>query len=129
MGINLLNIYKAPRSKYRSVKVNMCDHKKHISFPSILEADCYTFLCLLQKTFQISYFLRQVPFHLVGGIIYRVDFVIFLPNKNHYFLDIKGLVTRSFIDKKKMVEALYPIEILVLNKHNYKAKIMELLSN
>ena len=42
---------------------------------------------------------------------YRIDFVVFWSDGNVTFEDVKGVRTPQYITKKKMVEALYPIEI------------------
>lgn len=57
------------------------------------------------------FYLRQVPFHLPGGVVYRVDFQEFHANGAVRFVDVKGHRTESYKAKKRMVEALYPVEI------------------
>ena len=57
------------------------------------------------------FFLMQVPFLLPGGVKYRLDFLIFESNGEVHCVDVKGMRLRSYIDKKKMVEALYPVTI------------------
>ncbi len=59
-------------------------------------------------------FLRQVPFHLPGGVRYVVDFQEFHADGTIHFIDVKGMQTAEFKMKKKMVENLYPVEIEVL---------------
>lgn len=82
-----------------------------IRFDSKKEAKYYGELKLLQKSGEVVMFLRQVPFHLPGGVIYRVDFQEFHRDGVVRFVDVKGFETAEFKMKKKMVEALYPIEI------------------
>lgn len=82
-----------------------------IKFSSKKEANRYNILKLLQKSGDILFFLRQVPFHLPGGVKYVCDFLIFWANGNVTIEDVKGFKTESYKAKKKMVEALYPIEI------------------
>lgn len=54
----------------------------------------------------------QVPFHLPGNVIYRVDFMEFHNDGTVHFVDVKGMETNTFILKKKQVEELYaPIKI------------------
>jgi Protein of unknown function (DUF1064) len=48
---------------------------------------------------------------LPGGVTYRVDFQEFHSDGSVHFIDVKGVRTKSFISKKKIVEALYPVEI------------------
>lgn len=83
-----------------------------IKFASKKEANRYNILKLLQKSGDILFFLRQVPFHLPGGVKYICDFLIFWANGIVTIEDVKGFKTESYKAKKKMVEALYPIEIL-----------------
>ena len=69
-------------------------------------------LKLLVKSGEIIFFLRQVPFDLPGGVKYRCDFQIFWGNGKVTHEDSKGKRTDMYIAKKKMVEALYPVEIV-----------------
>ena len=85
-----------------------------IKFPSKAEAKYYSVLKLLQSAGEVLFFLRQVPFHLPGGVTYRCDYQVFYADGRVEFVDVKGMKTRSFIDKKKMVEDLYPVEILIV---------------
>lgn len=90
-----------------------------IKFPSKLEASYYNHLKLLIAAKEVVFFLRQVPFHLPGGVTYRVDFQVFYTNGTIGFIDVKGKETRAFIDKKKMVENLYPVTIEVVKKGQF----------
>lgn len=82
-----------------------------IKFSSKKEANRYNILKLLQKSGDILFFLRQVPFHLPGGVKYICDFLIFWTNGDVTIEDVKGFKTEIYKAKKKMVEALYPVEI------------------
>lgn len=82
-----------------------------IKFSSKKERAYYTKLKLLQSAGEVVFFLRQVPFHLVGGVKYIVDFQVFYADGTVGFLDSKGYSTPTFISKKKQVEATYPITI------------------
>lgn len=83
-----------------------------IKFASKKEAKRYINLKTLKKAGEIVFFLRQIPFYLPGGVKYVCDFQIFWTNGIITFEDAKGFKTESYKAKKKMVEALYPIEIL-----------------
>lgn len=48
-----------------------------IKFSSKKEAARYHQLKLLQRNGDVLFFLRQVPFHLDGGVKYVADFMIF----------------------------------------------------
>ena len=82
-----------------------------IKFPSKKEAKFYKELKLRRDASEVLFFLRQVPFHLDGGIKYVVDFVIFWTNGTVSFVDVKGYKTSGYIMKKRLVEAKYPIKI------------------
>lgn len=83
-----------------------------IYFQSKKEERYYQDLLLARKSGELLFFLRQVPFHLPGGIRYVVDFCEFWKNGETRFIDVKGHRTRSYITKKKIVESLYPIRII-----------------
>jgi hypothetical protein len=83
-----------------------------IKFSSKKEAKRYQSLKTLQNIGEILFFLRQVPFHLPGGVKYVCDFLIFWANGSVTIEDVKGFKTESYKAKKKMVEAIYPITIL-----------------
>jgi len=98
------------RHKFNAIKTE----RDGIKFDSKLEARYYETLKLRQKAGDVLFFLRQVPFHLPGGVVYRVDFVEFLACGLVRFVDTKGMETKDFVMKKKMVEDLYPVEIEVV---------------
>ena len=85
-----------------------------IKFASKKEARYYETLKLRVRAGEVIMFLRQTPFHLPGNVTYRVDFQEFLADGNIKFIDVKGMQTKDFIMKKKMVEALYPVTIDVV---------------
>ena len=81
-------------------------------FDSIKEAKYYDQLLLRQKAGEVVTFLRQVPFHLPGGTVYRADFLIFLSDGQVEVVDVKGMKTDTYKIKKREVEAHYhPIQI------------------
>lgn len=100
-------MYKYPQHKFKA-KPTETDG---IRFDSKKEAAFYRELKLRQQAGDVIFFLRQVPVDLPGNIKYRVDFQVFLADGTVRFIDVKGHRTKQYIDKKKMVEALYPIEI------------------
>lgn len=96
------------RHKYGAVRVEL----DGIKFDSKAEGRYY--LQLKQRVAQgeVLVFLRQVPFHLPGGVRYVCDFQEFHADGSVHFIDVKGMQTPTFKAKKKMVESLYsPIEI------------------
>src|SRR6266849_8054718 len=97
-----------------------------IQFQSKLEAKYYVELVLRHKAGEVLYFLRQVPFHLPGGVIYRVDFLVVVPpytgafqSRSNYdpeavvieYVDCKGVDTQDSKNKIKMVQAMYGVSI------------------
>jgi hypothetical protein len=98
------------RHKFNAKAVEDEGHR----FSSKKEHRYYRQLLLLQKAGIVSFFLRQVPFHLPGGVKYVTDFQIFYTDGEITFVDVKGFETSEFKMKKKMVEALYPIQIEVV---------------
>lgn len=82
-----------------------------IKFSSRKESQFYENLKIRKAGGEILFFLRQVPFHLSGGVRYVVDFVAFTADGSVHFYDVKGMKTAMYVMKKKMVEAEYPIEI------------------
>jgi hypothetical protein len=99
-----------------------------IRFDSRLEANRYTELMLMAKAGEIAYFLRQVPFHLPGGVRYVVDFMIVRVRRPMVvvqgvdngvtitFEDCKGHQTQDSTNKIKQVRALYGVEIQLVKK-------------
>lgn len=83
-----------------------------IIFSSKKEAAYYGQLRLAQKAGDLLFFLRQIPFHLPGGVRYVCDFAEFWKSGEVRFVDVKGFRHPMYILKRKQVEALFPIEIL-----------------
>lgn len=82
------------------------------TFDSIKEAQHYDALCLLKKAGEVVQFLRQVPFHLPGGTVYRADFLVFWADGRCEVQDVKGMKTETYKIKKREVEAAYaPLRI------------------
>jgi len=98
------------RSKYNS-KIKIVDG---ITFQSIKEANYYSALKMRVKAGDIEMFLMQIPFQLPGNVKYRCDFQEFWKDGTVHFIDVKGMLTKDFIMKKKMVEDLYPVEIEIV---------------
>lgn len=88
-----------------------CVETDGIKFPSKKESKRYLELKVLKESGEVLFFLRQVPFHLSGGVKYVCDFLIFWADGNVTIEDVKGMKTTVYTAKKKMVEATYPIKI------------------
>ncbi|MBL4853080.1 MAG: DUF1064 domain-containing protein [Robiginitomaculum sp.] len=96
------------RHKYNAVRTEI----DGIKFDSKKEAAYYVQLKILKRSGAVVQFLRQVPFHLPGGVKYVCDFQEFHSDGSVHFVDVKGMLTPEFKAKKKMVENLYaPIVI------------------
>lgn len=98
-------------------------HQKYNAAPTVVdgfrfdskrEATYYSELKLKVRAGEVVYFLRQVPFHLPGPSVYRVDFLEFHSDGTIHYIDVKGMLTPEFKLKKKIVESLYPVEIEVV---------------
>lgn len=98
------------RHKFNAKPVD--DDGQH--FDSKLEHRYYLHLKLLQKSGEVVFFLRKVPFHLPGNVTLRVDYQVFYADGTVRFQDVKGCVTDIFTLKKKQVEAIYPVEIEIV---------------
>lgn len=82
-----------------------------IRFDSKKEANYYSELKLRERSGEVLFFLRQVPFHLPGNTKYVVDFLEFHADGSVHAVDVKGVQTAMFKTKKRMVESIYPVEI------------------
>jgi hypothetical protein len=95
------------RHKFNAVR---CE-ANGIKFASKKERKRYLELQQLQLDDNIQFFLRQVPFHLPGGVKYICDYLVFWKGGDVTIEDVKGMRTSMYIAKKKLVEATYLITI------------------
>lgn len=96
-----------PRHKFNNIPTN-ADNRR---FSSKKEAKFYEELKLKKLAGEVAFFLWQVPIHLISGVRYVVDFLVFYVDGNCRFIDVKGMKTAMYKVKKRMVEAEYPIII------------------
>lgn len=98
------------RPKYRNVKTKV----DGITFDSKRESVRYCELKLLAKTRKITDLRLQVPYVIrVNGekiCKYIADFV-YNEDGNEIVEDVKGVRTREYILKRKLMKAVYGIEI------------------
>jgi hypothetical protein len=84
-------------------------------FDSKAEAKHYRHLRLLEMAGEISGVELQVPFAItIGGFLictYRADFVYFDRAKRRHVVDCKGVRTKEYIIKKKLMHAVLGIDI------------------
>lgn len=106
---------KINKHKFKSKPVY--DDGQH--FPSTLEWSYYKHLKMLICAGEVIFFLRQVPFHLPGGVKYVVDYQIFNTDGSVRFVDVKGMETSEFKLKVKIVQNLYPVEIEIVKKGDF----------
>jgi len=100
------------KNKYGAVPVEV----DNMRFDSKLEARYYEALKHWARIGKVRYFLRQVPFHLPGKVVYRCDFQIFWSFGEVSYVDVKGKDTPMSKLKRKQVEELYPVKIEVVDK-------------
>lgn len=103
-------------AKYNNVKTFI----DGITFDSKREAFYYQYYRNLEKDGKIQDLLRQVPFHVVVNdkkiCKYFADFT-YNDEFGYHVIDVKSKITRVdkvFRLKKKLVEALYNIEIEIV---------------
>lgn len=77
-------------------------------FDSKKEAARYSRNKLLLSNGEMVMQLRQTPFHLSDGVIYRLDFMEFYADGRILFIDVKGRDTPMSKLKRGQVECLYP---------------------
>lgn len=90
-------------------------------FDSKKEAARYVRNKLLIRSGEMVMQLRQVPFHLPGGVIYRIDFVEYYADGTQLFVDVKGMDTPQSKQKRVQVEGwsengklIFPIKITLV---------------
>lgn len=103
-------------------KVNKYHNRKTvidgITFDSKKEADYYCELRIRRMAHEITGFDMQVPFTLldnfkhkgraVKGIKYIADFVVHYPDGRKEVIDVKGMRTKEYLIKKKLLLSKYP---------------------
>lgn len=85
-----------------------------IRFDSKREGRYYEALKLRQAAGEIRHFHRQVLFDLEGGVIYRCDFQVIHADNTVEYVDAKGVETKEFKMKMRMVRARYGIEVTLV---------------
>lgn len=106
---------KKKKNKYNAVKTEV----NGIMFDSKAEAKYYSELLLLKKAGIVTSFVMQKDFTLqeaftrengdrVKAIRYRVDFVVKYRDGHEEAIDVKGVKTRVYINKKKQLLEKYP---------------------
>ena len=96
------------KHKFRAIPTEL----DGIKFASRKEARRYKELRLLEKSGELLFFLRQVPFHLPANVKYVCVFLCFWQDDTVTIEDVKGIKTPLYVLKKKQVEAIYPVKIM-----------------
>jgi hypothetical protein len=100
----------APKpAKYRNVKVTA----DGIKFDSKLEARCYEGLKMRKQAGDVRWFIRQVPFRLEGGVVYRADFLAVTFHNDVEVIDATGRMTLGKLNKLRQVHARYGVEVIL----------------
>ena len=79
-----------------------------MKFPSKKEANYYDQLKLKAKAGVVVGFFRQVPIHLPGNIVYRMDFLVFYADGTCEGIEVKGFETPEWKIKEKLINQFYP---------------------
>lgn len=90
------------RAKYGNRKTEV-DGK---TYDSAREAKRHGELALLQKAGEIYGWAEQVTFLLPGGVKYRADFVILNKDGTWTVEDTKGVRTKDYLIKKKLMASM-----------------------
>lgn len=109
MHVEVARIEQPPEPKYRN-KAVMVQGKR---FDSKLEGRCYQWLNLRWKAGDVAWFVRQVPFELEGGVIYRADFVVVLAKGGIEVIDATGLLTQVKKNKLRQVKERYGLDVVL----------------
>ena len=107
------------RKKYGNIK---CTYNG-IKFDSKGERDRYKVLELEQKAGDVSDLKTQVKFPIIiEGVkvcTYIADFTYYRKSEPNLIVeDYKGVITGLFTLKKKLMKAVYKIDVLITNKNN-----------
>lgn len=82
-------------------------------YDSKLEMRCARWLNLRKGAGEVAWYVRQIPFRLEGGLIYRADFLAVLNTGGVEVIDAKGYDTRVSCNKRKQVKARYGVEVIL----------------
>lgn len=102
-----ISIKPAKRPKYGNRKTVV----DGITFDSKRESRRYELLKERKRAGEIKGFSRQVAFSLPGGIVYICDFLIYNNDDTFTVEDSKGIHTKEFKIKRRLLRAEYGIEI------------------
>lgn len=90
------------RSKYGNRKTKI----DGVVYDSAREAKRHSELALMQKAGEICGWAEQVTFLLPGGVKYRADFVVLNNDGTWAVEDAKGMRTKEYVLKKRLMAAM-----------------------
>ena len=102
------NTASTKKSKYGANKVEV----DGIKFDSKKESDYYSELKLRLIAKDIKGFCRQPEFILAPNLRYKADFIIFNNDGTSEIIDVKGMQTQVYKDKKKVFEDKFNLKIV-----------------
>ena len=94
------NTTSTKKSKYGAKRVEI----DGIKFDSQKEANYYSELKIRLATKEIKGFCRQPEFILAPNLRYKADFIIFNNDGTSEIIDVKGMQTQVYKDKKKFLK-------------------------
>ena len=102
------NKYGAKRTAYTNYAqvTRTYDSKKEAEYAASLD--------MLRRAGHISYWLPQVRIALPGGVSYVADFFIMHADGTVQWIDVKGRDTPLSASKRKIVRAIYGIDVEIV---------------
>lgn len=98
----------AKKPKYGNRKMASPDGRV---FDSKREERRYEELVALLRAGELYGVFCQVPFRLPGGVIYKADFVLLHPDGTYTVEDAKGVRTKEYMLKRRLMRECLGIEI------------------
>lgn len=102
------NTTSTKKSKYGAKIVEI----DGIKFDSQKEANYYSELKIRLAAKDIKGFCRQPEFILAPNLRYKADFIIFNNDGTSEIIDVKGMQTQVYKDKKKVFEDKFDLKIM-----------------
>jgi hypothetical protein len=84
------------------------------SFPSKLEANCFSALQSLKNSGKLLFFLCQVPVDIGAGLTHRVDFFAF-SETDCWFIEAKGRDLEAGRMRRQLAQEILGVEIHVVH--------------
>lgn len=102
------------KTKFRSEKTTV----DGVTFDSKAEAEYFCYLKLLLKAHEVKKFNTQVPYELVPAyerkgkkiraMVYKADFVVDYADGHTEVVDVKGVQTKEYLLKRKLLLYQHP---------------------